>query len=146
MSRVDALNVRVSSSLLNPRSLANQKPSRWPMTREEFRAKWNARRSEWEKLGVLVNAAKLCEEFTADFENVLTSQDEAVLNTNEASAITGYSREQLLGLYRQGKLRGHKKGKNMFFRAGDLPRKPNGGRALSPVAPNHGCGTTHADA
>ncbi len=104
------------------------------MTREEFRAKWSARRTEWEKLGVLLSAAKLCEEFTADFENVLTSQDEAVLNTNEAAVITGYSRERLLGLYRQGKLRGHKKGKNVFFRAGDLPRKPNGGRPV--VAPS----------
>ncbi|HLQ69068.1 MAG TPA: hypothetical protein VK124_06065, partial [Gemmatimonadales bacterium] len=96
------------------------------MTREEFRAKWSARRAEWEKPGVLLSAAKLCEEFTADFENVLTSQDEAVLNTNEAAVITGYSRERLLGLYRQGRLRGHKKGKNVFFQAGDLPRKPKG--------------------
>ncbi len=96
------------------------------MTREEFRAKWSARRAEWEKLGVLLSAAKLCEEFIADFENVLTSQDEAVLNTNEAAVMTGYSRERLLGLYRQGKLRGHKKGKSVFFQAGDLPKKPTG--------------------
>jgi hypothetical protein len=35
----------------------------------------------------------------ADFENVLTSQDEAVLNANEAAVMTGYSRERLcLGL------------------------------------------------
>jgi len=102
------------------------------MTREEFRAKWSARRAEWEKLGVLLSAAKLCEELIADFDNVLTSQDEAVVNTNEAAVMTGYSRERLLGLYRQGKLRGHKKGKNVFFRAGDLPRKPSGGREIIP--------------
>jgi len=100
------------------------------MTREEFRAKWSARRSEWEKLTALLSGAKLCDEFIADFENVLTSQDEAVLNTNEAAVITGYSRERLLGLHRQGKLRGHKKGKLVFFREGDLPRKPRGGRPL----------------
>jgi len=102
------------------------------MTREEFRAKWSARRIEWEKLGVLLSAAKVCEEFIADFENVLTSQDEAVVNTNEAAVMTGYSRERLLGLYRQGKLRGHRKGKNVFFRSGDLPRKPNRGMAVNP--------------
>jgi len=101
------------------------------MTREEFRAKWSARRIEWEKLGVLLSAAKLCEEFTADFENVLTSQDEAVLNTNEAAVMTGYSPERLLGLYRQGKLRGHRRGKSVFFRAGDLPRKPRGARVVA---------------
>jgi hypothetical protein len=104
------------------------------MTREEFRAKWSARRAEWEKLGVLLNAAKLYEEFIADFDDVLTSHDEAVLNTNEASAITGYSRAQLLHLYKQGRLRGHKNGKHVFFRAGDLPRRPTGGRPI--VAPS----------
>jgi predicted DNA-binding transcriptional regulator AlpA len=104
------------------------------MTREEFRAKWSARRSEWEKLGVLLSAAKLCEEFITDFEDVLTSHDEAVLNTNQASAMTGYSRTQLLHLYKQGRLRGHKNGKHVFFRAADLPRKLRGGRPM--VAPS----------
>lgn len=101
------------------------------MTREEFHAKWAARRAEWEKLGVLLSAAKLCEEFIVDFENVLTSHDEAVLNTNQAAAMTGYSRAQLLHLYKQGRLRGHKNGKHVFFRAGDLPRKPRGGRPIA---------------
>ncbi len=100
------------------------------MTREEFHAKWAARRAEWEKLGALVSGAKMCEEFIADFENVLTSHDEAVLNTNQAAAMTGYSRAQLLRQYKEGRLRGHKKGKHVFFRAGDLPRKPKGGRAV----------------
>jgi predicted DNA-binding transcriptional regulator AlpA len=100
------------------------------MTREEFHAKWAARRAEWEKLGALVSGAKMCEEFIADFENVLTSHDEAVLNTNQAAAMTGYSRAQLLRQYKEGRLRGHKKGKHVFFRAGDLPRKPNVGRSL----------------
>ena len=89
------------------------------MTREEFHAKWAARRAEWEKLGALVSGAKMCEEFIADFENVLTSHDEAVLNTNQAAAMTGYSRAQLLRQYKEGRLRGHKKGKHVFFRAGD---------------------------
>src|SRR2546427_72499 len=101
------------------------------MTREEFHAKWAARRAEWEKLGALVSDAKMCEEFIADFENVLTSHDEAVLNTNQAAAMTGYSRAQLLRQYKEGRLRGHKKGKHVFFRAGDLPRKPRGGRLVA---------------
>ncbi len=100
------------------------------MTREEFRAKWSARRAEWEKLGVLLSAATLCEEFITDFDDVLKSHDEAVLNTNEAAAMTGYSRAQLLNLHRQGKLRGHRNGKSLFFRAGDLPRKPKGVRQV----------------
>ena len=105
------------------------------MTREDLRAKWNARRAEWEKLGVVVNGARMCEEFIADFENVLTSHDEAVVNTNEAAAMTGYSRAQLLRQYKEGRLRGHKKGKHIFFRAGDLPRKPRSGRPLAMPCP-----------
>src|SRR5437870_6906166 len=115
---------------------------RWPMTREEFHAKWAARRAEWEKLGALVSGAKMCEEFIADFENVLTSHDEAVLNTNQAAAMTGYSRAQLLRQYKEGRLRGHKKGKHVFFRAGDLPRKPKGGR---PVILSRGSTTPPSD-
>src|SRR5256886_9922789 len=83
----------------------------------------------------------MCEKFTADFENVLPSHDEAVLNTNQAAAMTGYSRAQLLRQYKEGRLRGHKKGKHVFFRAGDLPRKPRGGRpvvATSSVAADEG--------
>src|SRR6266705_6314106 len=124
-------SVRVGSI---PGHFSNHQRWRWPMTREEFRAKWSARRAEWEKPGVSVSGAKICEEFIADFENVLTSHDEAVLNTNQAAAMTGYSRAQLLHLYKQGKLRGHKNGKHVFFRASDLPRKPNGGRPV--VAPS----------
>ncbi len=40
------------------------------MTREEFRAKWSARRAEWEKLGVLVRGRKVWEAFILDFEDV----------------------------------------------------------------------------
>src|SRR5216684_6226896 len=106
------------------------------MTRGEFHAKWAARRAEWEKLGALVSGAKMCEEFIADFENVLTSHDEAVLNTNQAAAMTGYSRAQLLRQYKEGRRRGHKKGKHVFFRAGDLPKKPRGVRGVIATRPS----------
>src|SRR2546422_2129961 len=125
-------SVRVGSI---PGHFSNHQQWRWPMTREEFRTKWSARRAEWETLGVMLSGAKMCEEFIADFENVLTSHEEAVLNTNEASAMTGYSRAQLLHLYKQGRLRGHQNGKHVFFRAGDLPRKPNGGRPIAVKEP-----------
>ena len=116
------------------------------MAREEFRAKWSARRAEWEKLGVTVNGANMCEEFLADFENVLTSHDEAVLNTNQAAAMTGYSRAQLLHLYKRGRLRGRKNGKHVFFRTGDLPRKPNGGRRVVRLSAAAVDGETRASA
>src|SRR5438094_9814423 len=100
------------------------------MTREEFRAKWSARRIEWEKFGALLSAAKGCEEFIVDFENVLTSQDEAVLNTNEAAAVTGYSRAQLPHLHKLGKLRGYRRAKHVFLRTVDLQRRSWGARTM----------------
>src|SRR5205809_8148183 len=116
------------------------------MTREEFRAKWSARRGDWEKLSVTVSGAKICDEFIADFEDVLTSHDEAVLNTNQAAAMTGYSRAQLLHLYKQSKLRGHRNAKHVFFRAGDLPRKPRGGRPVAVKEPRPVAEDARADA
>ena len=101
------------------------------MTREEFQTKWRARRAEWEKLDAVVSGTKVCEEIVADFEAVMNSRDEAVLNTNEAAAMSGYRREHLLRLYRQGTLPGHRKGRNVFFRAGDLPKKPGSTRTLT---------------
>ena len=72
------------------------------MTREEFQAKWKARLEEWRKLGVVADGVMIGEEITADFESVMTSHDEAVLNTNQAAAMSGYSRAQLLHLCKQG--------------------------------------------
>src|SRR5207245_4787167 len=54
------------SEFVRPRSLLNHQQWRWPMTREEFRAKWTARRAEWDKMGVMLNGAKICKEFIAD--------------------------------------------------------------------------------
>ncbi len=44
--------------------------------------------------------------------------------------MTGYSPAQQLQLDKRGKLRGHRNGKHVFVRAGDLPRKPNGWRPV----------------
>src|SRR2546428_841983 len=53
------------SEFVRPRSLLNHQLWRWPMTREEFHGKWTARRAEWDKLGVMLSAGKLFEEFIA---------------------------------------------------------------------------------
>src|SRR5437899_2054016 len=49
------------------------------MTREEFRARWNARLTECVKLGILVDGERFCREVLADFEALISAEDDRVL-------------------------------------------------------------------
>ena len=94
------------------------------MTREEFTTRWRARRDELARLGAHVDGAKLCDEVLADFEAVITAEDEALLGLQDAAARSGYSSDHLRRLHRLGKLPARRDGRRLFFRAGDLPKKP----------------------
>src|SRR5258708_18742019 len=94
------------------------------MNREDFVRRWRARRDELARLGAHVEGAKLCDEVLADFEAVTTAQDEALLGLQDAAARSGYSADHLRRLHRLGKLSARRDGWRLFFRAGDLPRKP----------------------
>ena len=95
------------------------------MTRDDFINRWRARRDELARLGAHVEGAKLCDEVLADFEAVITAEDEALLGLNDAAARSGYSTDHLRRLHRLGKLPARRDGRRLFFRAGDLPKKPN---------------------
>ena len=95
------------------------------MTRHDFVTRWRARRDELARLGAHVEGAKLCDEVLADFEAVATAEDEALLGLQDAAARSGYSTDHLRRLHRRGKLPARRDGRRLFFRAGDLPRKPN---------------------
>ncbi len=95
------------------------------MTREDFVARWRARRDELARLGAQVEGAKLCDEVLADVEALLNSEDEALLGLQEAAERSGYSSDHLRRLHRKGKLPARREGRRLFFRAGDLPKKPN---------------------
>jgi hypothetical protein len=94
------------------------------MTRDEFVIRWRTRLAEWARVGALVDGAKLCEEVLADFEAVTRAEDDAELSLSEAVAQSGYSGDHLRRLHRLGKLPAYRKGRSLFFRSGDLPRKP----------------------
>ena len=109
------------------------------MTREDFVARWRGRRDELARLGAQVDGAKFCDEVLADFEAVTTAEDESLLGLQEAAARSGYSSDHLRRLHRFGKLPARRDGRRLFFRAGDLPKKPNvvdarPVRAYDPVA------------
>jgi len=94
------------------------------MTREDFVTRWRARRDELARLGAQVEGAKFCDEVLADFDAVTTYEDEALLGLQEAAKYSGYSTDHLRRLNHQGKLPARRDGRRLFFRAGDLPRKP----------------------
>ena len=95
------------------------------MTRHDFVIKWRARRDELARLGAQVDGAKLCDEALADFDAVITAEDEALLGLHDAAARSGYSSDHLRRLHRLGKLPARRDGRRLFFRVGDLPKKPN---------------------
>src|SRR2546422_1773680 len=104
------------------------------MTREEFVTRWRTRQSEWARIGALVDGERVCEDVLQDFETVTRAEDDAELSISEAAAESGYSGDHLRRLHRLGKLPAYRKGRNLFFRSGDLPRKPTAAR-LSPYDP-----------
>jgi DNA-binding FrmR family transcriptional regulator len=104
------------------------------MTREDFVTRWRTRQSEWARIGALVDGARLCEDVLQDFEAVTRAEDDAELSLSEAAAESGYSSDHLRRLHRLGKVPAYRKGRNLFFRSGDLPRKPTA-RTFSPYDP-----------
>src|SRR5712692_10952274 len=104
------------------------------MTREDFVVRWRSRLNEWARIGALVNGASVCEDVLQDFEAVTRAEDDAGLSLPEAAAESGYSSDHLRRLHRKGQLPAYRKGRSLFFRSGDLPRKPTAPR-LSPYDP-----------
>ena len=104
------------------------------MTREDFVVRWCARLNEWARLGAHIEGARLCEDVLQDLAAVTQAEDDAELGLSEAAAKSGYPSDHLRRLHRLGKLPAFRKGRSLFFRSGDLPRKPTAPR-YSPYDP-----------
>src|SRR5438034_11348332 len=118
------------------------------MNREDFVRRWRERRDELSRLGAQVQGAKRCDEVLADFEAVITAEDEALLGLQDAAARSGYSSDHLRRLHRRGTLPARRDGRRLFFRAGDLPKKPRvvdaqPVRAYDPIADARRVATRH---
>src|SRR5438132_6257928 len=101
------------------------------MTREEFRARWNARLNECLRLGIHVDGERFCREVLADFEAVISAEDDRLLSLGDAAEASGYCADHLRRLHRQGVLPGERRGRRIFFRSADLPKKPKSERVQS---------------
>ncbi len=95
------------------------------MTPDAFVRKWSTRRDEFQALGVLANAALICDEVLADFGIVIQTADQAVLTLAEAAARSGYSTGHLGRLVRQGKIPNAGQPRSPRVRVVDLPARPS---------------------
>src|SRR2546422_4450388 len=64
------------------------------MTREGFATRWRARRDELARLGAHVDGAKLCDEVLADFEAVITTEDNELITLQGAAERSGYHKDR----------------------------------------------------
>src|SRR2546421_4872968 len=96
------------------------------MTRDGFATRWRARRDELARLGAHVDGAKLCDEVLADFEAVITTEDNELITLQGAAERSGYHKDHLRRLVRGGKLPAARRGRRLPFRIADLPQKLTG--------------------
>lgn len=101
------------------------------MTREEFRSRWSTRLDECARLGSLFDGERVCREVLADFDAVVEAEDQRLLPLADAAEMSGYSRDHLRRLHREGALRGERRGRRLLFRAVDLPKKAKSERLRS---------------
>ena len=97
------------------------------MTRDELVSKYHRRKAEFAKVNAQVDGAVICGEILSDLELLWVAEAEEVLTLDQAAERSGYSKEHLARMVRQGKIRDSRppgsKGR-IFVRAADLPLRP----------------------
>jgi|SRR5580704_2149062 hypothetical protein len=73
-------------------------------TASELLDRWTARKNEYARVHATVDAAKLLAEVLSDIEQVVALQANAVLTLETAAARSGYSKDHLARLIREGKI------------------------------------------
>lgn len=95
------------------------------MTRDELREIWFARHAEWLQFTVHVDGAQVIAAFLADLDSVTVSEAGEMLSLAEGARISGYSREHLARLVREGKIPNSGEKQRPRIRRKDLPQKAN---------------------
>lgn len=96
------------------------------VTRQEFLSRWRAECARLQRLGALVDPAKLLDEVLADAEALFRSQEHDALTLTEAALESGYSAGHLGRLVRSGIIANLGRPNAPKIRRADLPRKATG--------------------
>lgn len=94
------------------------------MTHDDIIARWEARLAEWRQFKSQVDGAKVCEEVLEDFRAWQDAEENQLISLTDAARSSGYSREHLGRLVREGKIANHGSVQRPLVRRADLPTKP----------------------
>jgi excisionase family DNA binding protein len=90
----------------------------------------------------MLDGASFCRLVVADIATLLGGGGESPVKLSAAAKASGYSRDHLRRMIREGKLRSYRRGRVHLVRLSDLPMRPGGAppagpseRALPPAAP-----------
>lgn len=93
------------------------------MTFDDLTAKYQALLNTLTHVGALVDAARLIPSFLADVEAVRRAEADQTLSLEEAAGTSGYSKDHLSRLIRNGEVPNAGKPNRPRVRRGDLPKK-----------------------
>ena len=99
----------------------------------EFVSAWRARAADLRRWAAAEGAACAWERAADELEASLFVASDALVSLEVASTESGYSSDHLRRLARGGGLPSTRRGRRLFFRRGDLPRKPTSVDAAAPV-------------
>jgi hypothetical protein len=93
------------------------------MTLADTIARWQERREEWSRLGVVVDGVKIANQVLADLAKLDVVGAQEALTLADAAKESGYSSEHLRHLVASGKLENVGRKHAPRVRRADLPRK-----------------------
>lgn len=94
------------------------------MTLREMREKWASRWQEGADFNARVDLITVCKAVLQDIDTLLAHQESEVLTLREAAGLSGYSREHLGRLTRNGKIPNAGRPGSPGIHRADLPIKP----------------------
>lgn len=90
---------------------------------ESLAASWRLRAQELRTWGAFGNAETL-ERAATELTASLDSMAGELVTLEQAAELSGYNADSLRRMVREKKLHAVRRGRRLYFRAGDLPRKP----------------------
>ena len=91
---------------------------------EGLKQRWEARREDFQRLGVMLDGVKACDLVLDDLEALQHVEDDVTVNLQLGASLSGYSADHLGRLVRQGTVPNAGRPSAPRIRMADLPRKP----------------------
>ncbi len=91
---------------------------------EALLSRWSEEKARYQSVTALVRADRLIEAFLIDLSTLARSDDVKMLTLTRAAELSGYSRQHLSRLMKEGKLRNYGRARAPRVRPNELPRKP----------------------